>query len=129
MRRGMQIQIHRMKLDMKMQHGRTALMLAALINATDIMRLLLEHGADPFINNEGTDLKTKVLYLEIKLEKKEKENKKLQDEVDLLYVSPLPGKEFIHLYRQEFTDSTIETFIDAYVPILKDNLTPLFQKQ
>jgi hypothetical protein len=48
-----------------------------------------------------------------------------QDEIALLHASPLPGKEFIQLFKEENnipTDSFVESFVEAYIPILTANL-------
>jgi hypothetical protein len=74
--------------------------------------------------NDAIDVvKVKMSYL---LNVEKTKNKKLADEIELLHLSPLPGKEFINLYKQEYPekdqDSFVTNFIDSYVPILEKNL-------
>jgi ankyrin repeat protein len=123
--------------NLKKGNGWTALMLAARYSnkgsSKETVRILLNHGSDPTIKDDnGKDVidETMSYVMELKITKLEAENKKLRDEIDLLYLNPLPGKQFINLFIEEFPkdENFAITFVEAYNPILIDNLTKMKQK-
>lgn len=109
-----------------LRNTHTALMYAVKLKASnELIKYLLINGADPTIKNGlGEDVvqETKMIVELIRLEK---ENKRLEDENALLRLHPLPGIDFIQLYKDEFPNTDIDTFLEAYIPILRKNLTTI----
>jgi ankyrin repeat protein len=106
--------------------GQTALMhVVRYVKNGEIAQFLIEHGADyNLIDINGNSVAKEIVEMKNKM--LTTENKKLKDENDLLMLTPLPGKDFINLFRDEFKyvnkEEFVSTFIDAYIPILQDNL-------
>jgi ankyrin repeat protein len=87
-----------------------------------IIYLLLDYGADPTIKDDlghdGVTTLTQKYVLE-------KEICKLKRELELSYLNPCPGKEFIKLFYEENPNCTFNDFLESYIPILQQNLSPL----
>ena len=119
-------------------NGWTALMLASRHSKTEsseeTVRILLEYGADPKIKNKlGKDVveETKKYFQEVEIKKLRSENESLKDRIDLLELEPIPGRNFINLYMEEFKKDDpnfTEKFIEAYIPILRNNLEDMILK-
>jgi ankyrin repeat protein len=86
----------------------------------NIIYMLLDYGADPNIRNKkGLNTFDIINDVEILRYMFRREVDRLQQEIDLLHLSPMPGKEFMRLFIE---DNPNADFVESYIPILKENI-------
>ena len=84
-------------------------------------------------DKKGGDVfeETKFYVQEIEIKKLKKENEFLKKEIELLELEPIPGREFMKLFIEEFKkDDTnlFKDFIEAYIPTMEQHFNEMISK-